>query len=127
MEMRFKLLADSSVWIDHLHETDEELSGALRAKQIYVHHAVIGELACGTLARRAEVLTRLMLLSELPDATFGELLALIDRRKLWGLGLSWVDVQLLGAVLLAGARLWTHDRPLHRVAQELGVAYEGPD
>jgi hypothetical protein len=68
-----------------------------------------------------------MLLSELPDATFGELLALIDRRKLWGLGLSWVDVQLLGAVLLAGARLWTHDRPLHRVAQELGVAYEGPD
>jgi hypothetical protein len=119
-----KLLADSSVWIDHLHQADDQLSHALGAKQIYVHQAVIGELACGTLARRAEVLTRLMRLSELPDATFGELLALIDRRKLWGRGLSWVDVQLLGAVLLAGARLWTHDRPLHNVARELGVAYE---
>jgi len=68
-----------------------------------------------------------MLLPELPDATFGELLALIDRRKLWGRGLSWVDVHLLGAVLLAGARLWTHDRLLHRVAQELDVAYERPE
>jgi predicted nucleic acid-binding protein len=125
--MRSKLLADSSVWIDHLHETDEELSRALGTKQICVHQAVIGELACGTLASRAEVLTRLMLLPELPDATFGELLALIDRQKLWGRGLSWVDVQLLGAALLADAKLWTHDRPLHHIAQELGVAYEGSD
>ena len=125
--MKSRLLADSSVWIEHLHRTDDEFSQALGAKQIYVHQAVIGELACGTLARRAEILTRLMLLPELPDATFGELLALIDQRKLWGRGLSWVDVLLLGAVLLAGAKLWTHDRPLHRVAQELGVAYEGPE
>jgi predicted nucleic acid-binding protein len=125
--MKPKLLADSSLWIDHLHRSDEEFSHALGAKQIYVHQAVIGELACGRLARRAEVLARLMLLPELPDAMFGELLALIDRRKLWGRGLSWVDVHLLGAVLLAGAKLWTHDRLLQRVAQELDVAYEGPE
>src|SRR5215471_21195497 len=123
--MKPKLLADSSVWIDHLHKTNEEFGRALEAKQICVHQAVIGELACGTLARRAEVLTRLMLLPELPDPTFGELLALIDRRKLWGRGLAWVDVQLLGTVLLGGAKLWTHDQPLHRVAQELDAGYEG--
>jgi hypothetical protein len=123
LEVKSKLLADSSVWIDHLHKADEELNRALRAKQICVHQAIIGELACGTLARRAEVLTRLMVLPELPNATLAELLALIDRRKLWGRGVSWVDVQLLGAVLLAGAKLWTHDRPLQRVAKELGVAY----
>jgi predicted nucleic acid-binding protein len=112
------------VWIDHLHKADEELNRALRAKEIYVHQAIIGELACGTLTRRAEVLTRLLVLPELPNATFGELLALIDRRKLWGRGLSWVDVQLLGAVLLAGAKLWTHDRSLQGIAKELGVAYQ---
>jgi hypothetical protein len=123
LEVKSKLLADSSVWIDHLHETDEELNRTLRAKQIYVHHAILGELACGTLAHRAEVLARLIMLPELPNATLAELLALMDRRKLWGRGLSWVDVQLLGAVLLAGAKLWTRDRPLHRVAKELGVAY----
>ena len=125
--MKPKLLADSSVWIDHLHETDEEFSRALGAKQIYVHQAVIGELACGRLARRAEVLTQLMLLPELPDPTFGELLALIDRRKLWGRGLSWIDVHLLGAALLAGARLWTRDSLLHRAAHELDVAYDGSE
>ena len=122
--MKSKLLADSSVWIDHLHKADDELSRALQAKEIYVHQAIIGELACGTLTRRAEVLARLIVLPELPNPTFGELLALVDRRKLWGRGLSWVDVQLLGAVLLAGAKLWTHDRPLHSVATELGAAYQ---
>ena len=118
-----KLLADSSVWIDHLHIADPELIRAAESKEIYVHHAVIGELACGRLARRAEVLAELMGLPELPDASFAELLALIDRRKLWGRGLSWVDIQLLGATLLAGAKLWTHDRPLQRVAQELNVVH----
>ena len=122
--MKSKLLADSSVWIDHLHKADEELNRAVQAKEIYVHQAIIGELACGTLARRAEVLTRMIVLPELPNATFGELLALIDRRKLWGRGLTWVDVQLLGAVLLAGAKLWTHDRRLQHAARELGVAYQ---
>ena len=122
--MKSKLLVDSSVWIDHLHEADEELNRALHAKEIYVHQAIIGELACGTLTRRAEVLARLIVLPELPNPTFGELLALVDRRKLWGRGLSWVDVQLLGAVLLASAKLWTHDRPLHNIATELGVAYQ---
>ena len=115
------------MWIDHLHEPIEGLTRSLDAEQIYVHQAVIGELACGTLARRTQVLTDLMLLPELAEAAFGELLALIDRRKLWGRGLSWVDVHLLGAVLLAGGRLWTHDRPLRRVAQELDVAYQGPE
>jgi predicted nucleic acid-binding protein len=124
--MKPKLLADSSVWIDHLHESHEQFSRALRAKHIYVNQAVIGELACGTLTRRGEVLTQLILLPELPDPTFGELLALIDRRKLWSRALSWIDAHLLGATLLAGARLWTHDRLLHRAAQELGVAYQEP-
>ena len=118
-----KLLADSSIWIDHLHNAIGEFNRALESEAIYVHSAVIGELACGTLARRTEVLTELMRMPELPDASFGELLALVDRRKLWGRGLSWVDVQLLGAVLLAGAKLWTRDRELHRVAQELDIAY----
>jgi predicted nucleic acid-binding protein len=124
LEVKSKLLADSSVWINHLHKADAELNRALEAKEIYVHQAIIGELACGTLTCRAEVLTRLMVLPELPNPTFSELLALVERRKLWGRGLSWVDAQLLGAVLLGGAKLWTHDRPLHSVATELGVAYK---
>jgi predicted nucleic acid-binding protein len=122
--MKPKLLTDSSVWIDHLHESHEQFSRALRAKHVYVNQAVIGELACGTLTRRAEVLTQLMLLLELPDPTFSELLALIDRGKLWSRCLSWIDAHLLGATLLVGARLWTHDRLLHRAVQELGVAYQ---
>jgi len=120
-----KLLADSSVWIDHLHEAVDEFNVALESEEVCVHSAVIGELACGTLARRAAVLTELMGLPELPDASFGEMMALIDRRKLWSRGLSWVDVQLLGAVLVAGAKLWTHDRELHRIARELHVAFLG--
>ncbi|MDQ6940210.1 MAG: VapC toxin family PIN domain ribonuclease [Verrucomicrobiota bacterium] len=120
-----KLLADSSIWIDHLHVANEALNAALRSEHVYVHEAIIGELACGRLADRVQVLSQLMALPELPNASLAELLALLDRRKLWGRGLSWVDVQLLGAALVAGAKLWTRDRPLARVAEELSVAHNG--
>jgi predicted nucleic acid-binding protein len=123
VEKEMKLLPDSSVWIDHLHVADGDVSQLSDSEEIYVHRAVIGELACGTLAHRSEVLAALMHLPKLPEASFAELLALIDRRKLWGRGLSWMDVQLLGACLVAEAKLWTHDPPLQQVAAELPIGY----
>jgi predicted nucleic acid-binding protein len=47
---------------------------------------------------------------------------LIEHRRLAGSGIGWVDAHLLASALLSGARLWTLDRPLARVAQRLGVA-----
>jgi predicted nucleic acid-binding protein len=65
-------------------------------------------------------------LQDLPQArvvTDHEILQFIGRRHLFGLGIGYVDVHLLAAVRLTlGASLWTRDKRLHTVAEQLGLA-----
>lgn len=85
------------------------------------HPLVIGELACGNLRYRAEILDSLR---ELPSATVAaddEVLALIEQQRLWGKGIGWIDAHLLASALLTGCRLWTLDRRLRTVATHLKV------
>ena len=117
------ILVDTSVWIDHLRQGDPSLFTVLEAGRVLMHTFVVGELACGNLNRRAEVL---MLLRELPPAPFAtddEALEFVERRGLMGRGIGYVDVHLLASVALAGgARLWTRDKRLAAVASELALA-----
>ncbi|MCV7194738.1 type II toxin-antitoxin system VapC family toxin [Mycolicibacterium brumae] len=116
------ILVDTSVWIDHLHAPDARLSARLEADDVGCHQLVIEELALGSIANRAEVLALLANLTRFPEVGHREILHITDRRRLWGRGLSAVDVHLMAAVaLVAGAKLWTRDKRLGRVAAECGV------
>lgn len=119
------ILADSSLWIDHLRRVNAEFASLLDDRRVACHPFVIGELACGTLAHREEFLRDLEDLPRVRPVAHEEVLALVDRRSLMGLGIGWVDVHLLAAALVEGATLWTLDRRLAAAAVELGVAYRG--
>jgi len=118
------ILVDTAVWIDHFRDGDRELTELLDRSVVLAHPWVIGELALGNLRGRAEILR---LLADLPQATIAtpaELLALIEHRRLYGIGIGYVDAQLLAATMLTdGATLWTRDRRLNAAAQQLDVAY----
>jgi len=117
------ILADTSVWIDHLRAGVPALSDALEQGRVLVHPFVVGELACGKLRNRREVLELLGNLPFAPAATDAEAMEFIERRALMGRGIGYIDVHLLAAVALAGtARLWTRDRRLYAVAAELNLA-----
>ena len=119
------ILADTSVWIDHLRRGDPALARELDAGSVLMHPIVIGEIACGTLRRRSEILGLLRQMQPAPVATDDEALAFIERRSLAGRGIGYADVQLLASVALgADLRLWTRDRHLAKVADALGVAYD---
>jgi len=120
------VLVDSSVWIDHFRRDDNVLRELLLQERVHMHSCVIGELACGTLAKRREVIDALLLLPRLTEARFEETLTFIERYRLWGRGLSWIDMQLLAACRIAGYLLWTRDRTLQSISKQLDVAYE-PD
>lgn len=118
------ILVDTSVWVDHLRGGNAELTRALDAGLVAVHPFVIGELACGNLVNRAEVLSLLQALHAAPMATGDEALAFIEARSLMGRGIGFIDVHLLASCALAGdMRLWTGDRRLASVAMELGFAH----
>lgn len=93
----------------------------LEEGDVYCHPFVIGELACGNLRNRDEILELLGALPETPCADHAEVLNFVAERGLAGKGLGWIDVHLLASALLAGCSLWTLDKALAGAAAELIV------
>lgn len=119
------ILVDTSVWIDHFRSGVPALVDALGAGSVMSHAHVVGELACGNLQNRAEVLQLLQELQQAPIATDAEARAFIERHRLMGRGIGYIDVHLLAATALAGeVVLWSRDRRLARVAVELRLGIE---
>ncbi len=113
------MLVDTSVWIDHLRQGNERLTQLLDKGDVCCHRFVIGELACGTLRNRDELLGLLGALPKTPIAEHDEVLTLIERRQLDGRGLGWIDMHLLASSLLADCGLWTLDKALGATATKL--------
>lgn len=118
------ILVDTSVWVDHLRQADPELTTALNAGRVYIHPWVIGELACGNLRARSDILALLKGLPGLRVVSDEEVLYFIDCHQLMGRGIGFVDVQLLASTALSGlGKLWTRDKRLHAIAVALKLAH----
>jgi predicted nucleic acid-binding protein len=119
------ILADTSIWIDHLRGGDLGLARILGRGDVVIHPFVIGELALGYVPRIAETLDELRRLPRVIVADSDEVLTFIAHRKLSGSGIGYVDAHLLAAAALARETfLWTRDKRLHTVAQSLSLAAE---
>jgi predicted nucleic acid-binding protein len=117
------ILVDTSVWIAHLNNGDSQLAWHLEQGQVLMHPFVLGELACGNLRQRQQVLALLQQLPRCPSATDSEVLYFIEQQRLMGKGIGYVDAHLLAAVALHGTSgLWTYDKRLALAAEELGLA-----
>lgn len=115
-------LVDTSVWANHLRRTDRRLVQLLDEAQVVCHPYVIGELACGHIGRRHEVLALLARLPVVLPVSQAEALAFIDVNQLAGSGVGWVDVHLLASARLARVGVFTADKALSRAAARLGLA-----
>ncbi len=118
------ILADTSVWIAHLRHGSEDLKRSLDAGEVLCHPHVVGELACGSLRNRDDILEFLRALPTATTATEDEVLACIERNHLYGTGLGHTDVHLLASAMLTPTRLWTLDAALGREARRLHLAPE---
>ena len=121
------ILVDTSVWVDHLRRGDPQLVALLEGASVIVHPFIVGEIACGSLADRKMVME---LLQDLPAASVAdadEVLAFIERHRLFVKGIGYVDVHLLAAVALTdGASLWTRDQRLRAAADSLKCSFKVP-
>ena len=117
-----RVLVDTSIWIDHLRNAEPVLVDLLERDQVCVHQSVITELALGNLKDRSiflKALERLMIVLNVDDQGVRHL---VEERRLWGRGLSAVDVALLAsAVVTPGVALWTRDKRLRQAARDVGV------
>jgi hypothetical protein len=118
------ILVDTSVWIDYLRAGDDALASLLNSSRVLMHPFVLGELACGNLNNRLEVLALLKDLPRSPVATDDEVLYFIEQHELMGRGIGHIDAHLLAAVALNGSsKLWTRDKRLQTVAASLSLDF----
>lgn len=119
------ILVDTSVWIHHFRRTEPQLVDALNRDEVLTHPFVVGELACGNLRNRREILELLGRLPSAPVATQEEVLKFIENRTLMRRGIGFIDVHLLASAALSDtARLWTKDKRLNQVARSLKLRWD---
>ena len=121
------ILVDTSVWVEHLRHGLPRLAMHLQEGEVLIHPCVIGELACGNLRNRHQVLELLQGLPTAAVASDAEVLLLIEGDRLMGQGIGYIDAHLLASARLSHCRLWTQDRRLAAVVLEQGVAAGAPE
>jgi len=118
------ILADTSVWIDHLRVPDAMLQRLLEQGDVLLHPFIIGEIALGSMPQYAFVMRRLALMPQASKAADDKVLYFIRQHKLHGTGIGYIDAHLLAAALLTReGLLWTRDKRLHRIATAMGIAF----
>ena len=122
--MAADILADSSIWIDHINQGDDDLAALLKRRRILLHPMIIGEIALGSIANRSTIIEEL---GELPQGrvvAHAEVMAMVEWQKLHSCGIGYVDAHLLAFTRqLPNGRLWTRDKKLHAQAERLGIAF----
>jgi len=117
------VLVDTSVWVNHLRDGDQYLEKLLFDGDVVCHSHIIGELACGNIKNRKEIILLLQSLPTAPHVEFQEFLYFIEQNQLYGKGVGFVDIHLLASAQLGQIPLWTTDRRLKVAATELGLNY----
>lgn len=116
------ILVDTSIWIDHLRKPEVGLQNLLQDDRVLSHPLVRLELALGSIANRDKILADMALLPLAPVAVLDELFRLVELQRLYRRGIGVTDLHLLASALLdQSISIWTRDKRLGEIADELGV------
>jgi predicted nucleic acid-binding protein len=118
------IIVDTSIWVNHLRKGSRQLEKLLMDAEVMCHPFIIGELACGNLKNRNEIISLLQSLPMAPTIEFDEFLFFLDRNQLMGKGIGFVDVHLLASAQLIGVKLWTADKRLKSAANLFDLAFK---
>lgn len=124
------VLVDTSVWIRFLSNRAPfaaELDRLLADDAVAGHQFVYGELLVGDRGGREKLLSSYERMDQVLTVPHIDVVAFVRARKFHGRGIGWIDAHLLASALVAGVQLWTADRPLGAIADELGIAYRVKD
>jgi len=117
------VLVDTSIWIDHFRKANGKLASLLEMETVAIHPFVLGELACGNLSNRKEIIALLHALPEASKIEDDEMLLFIERHHLMGRGIGLVDAHILASCCIDACLLWTGDKRLQLVAKEMNIEF----
>jgi hypothetical protein len=121
------ILADTSIWIDHLRSGNPAMVNLLAQGQILMHPFIVAELSLGSLRDRQTTLRTLESLLHTNVAHLTEVRHMIEAHALYSRGIGLTDAHLIASCLITpGTRLWTRDAAMKKVAAALGILVDRP-
>lgn len=117
------VLVDTSVWVAHLRSGNIGLDALLNDGNVACHPFIVGELACGNLKNRLQILSLLRTLPTAHCAEHEEAMQFIENYRLMGKGLGYIDMHLLASAMLNNIPLWTLDKKLNEASSKLGIKH----
>ena len=121
------ILADTSVWVDHLRNRNPEMEKYLSRGRIVMHPFILAEISLGSLHNRRKTLDDMGALLEVKVAALDEVRHMIEAHTLYSKGIGLTDVHLIASCLITpGTQLWTRDGAMKRVAAALGILVNLP-
>jgi len=117
------VLIDTSIWIDHFRNSNDQLVELLNDGEVFCHPLIIGELACGNIKNRKEILTALQALPQSSVVDHDEIMFFIDKNQIMGKGLGYSDIALLASALVTMIPLWTFDQKPSAIAKKLNIHF----
>ena len=116
------ILADTSIWVDHLRNRNLEMEKRLIRGQIVMHPFIVAEIALGSLHNRRKKLDDMDALLEVKVAQLNEVRHMIEAHALYSKGIGLTDAHLIASCLMTpGTQLWTRDADMKNVAKALGI------
>ncbi len=119
------VLVDTSVWVAHFRHANDALVSLIERDLVLGHPMVLAEIACGAPpGPREQTLGDMGLLGQAHLSNWAEVMAFIEREKLYGLGCGFVDIALLASTCITpDAALWTLDKKLMSLAGRFNVQF----
>ena len=121
------ILADTSIWVDHLRASNPQMEVLLNRGKIAMHPFIVAEIALGSLRNRRQKLGAMDMLRKVKVAQMSEVRRMIEARALYSKGIGLIDAHLIASCLVTpGTQLWTRDAALQNVAKDLGILVTPP-
>lgn len=118
------ILADTSIWVDHLRASNLQMANLLNRGKIAMHPCIVAEVALGSLKNRRQKLGAMDSLRKVRVAQMSEVRHMIEAHSLYSKGIGLTDAQLIASCLLTpGTQLWTRDLALQKAAKGVGVVF----
>ena len=117
------IIVDTSVWVEHFRRGDATLVDLLNRNRVLAHSFVIGELSLGNLNARSATMGLLNALPMASVASDEEILHIIATKRLAGHGIGLVDAHLIASAMMETAQIYTRDKKLGQIAQQLKLKF----
>jgi predicted nucleic acid-binding protein len=118
------VLVDTSIWVDHFNHKNDKLEILLFEDQVVIHPYIIGELSCGNFKNRNLIISLLKALPKVSLISIDEFYMFIEKHKLYGIGLGYVDIHFLASAYISNCSIYTRDKSLSSAANQLGIEYK---